>query len=474
MLARLSLRARIVLFFALLGIGALAILAGSLGLGYRRAGDPSALPGFVSAGVVAGFGIAALVAGIWLLFDENVAKPIERIAADLRSRAHADVAGAIDPDTARYLGDLAPAAAAVSRKIGDQNLRAAEQIATETARLVAEREHLTSLLSQIPVAVLMVSPDHRLVLYDGQAAQALEPVGPLALGRPVSDYLEPGQIERAFGDMEAEGRRNTDVSLSTRDGTMVFEAHIRRLGDGAGYMLTFPTAPDSGAQRPIVFDFDLFARPAPAAVRDTPLGELTYVVFDTETTGLLPDRDEVVQIGAVRIVNGRLVGGERFDMLVNPGRPIPATSTRVHGISDDMVAGAPTMAEAGARFRKFAQGAVLVAHNAPFDMAFLQRDAEAAGTRMDHPVMDTVLLSAVLFGGSAEHTLDAIADRLGVEIPEVLRHSALGDAEATAAVLLKMLPMLEARGLRTFGEVLTAMRGHTRILPDLNHDDAPA
>ncbi|MEO0692977.1 MAG: exonuclease domain-containing protein, partial [Pseudomonadota bacterium] len=112
--------------------------------------------------------------------------------------------------------------------------------------------------------------------------------------------------------------------------------------------------------------------------------------------------------------------------------------------------------------------AVLCAHNAPFDMAFMQRWAKGAGETWDNPVMDTVLLSAVLFGGSAEHTLDAIADRLAVTIPEVVRHTALGDAYATAAVLLKMLPMLEARGFSTFGATLHEMQKHTRILPDLN------
>ncbi|MCY4243134.1 MAG: exonuclease domain-containing protein, partial [Rhodobacter sp.] len=125
-------------------------------------------------------------------------------------------------------------------------------------------------------------------------------------------------------------------------------------------------------------------------------------------------------------------------------------------------------AEAGRRFRQFAEGAVLVAHNAPFDMAFLRRDADAVGASLDSPVLDTVLLSAALYGAEATHTLDAIADRLEVDIPDSLRHTALGDAEATAAVFLKMLPMLEARGIVTFGAALTESRAHSRILPDLN------
>jgi len=101
-------------------------------------------------------------------------------------------------------------------------------------------------------------------------------------------------------------------------------------------------------------------------------------------------------------------------------------------------------------------------------MAFLHRQAKATGVVWDHPILDTVLLSAVLFGASERHTLDAVCARLNVTIPSALRHTALGDAQATADVLVKMLPMLEARGLTTFGAVLEETRRHGRLLEDLN------
>jgi len=463
---RLSLRQRILLFFVALALGCLALVTVGLWLGHSRAGgDPA---GYVIAGLVAGFGILGLTAGIWFLFDENVAKPITGIAAELRSRAHAGVSRALDKSTARYLGDLAPAAAALGERVGNETLRTAKQIAAETARLSAERAQLTAALSEIPVAVLMVSEDHRIVLYDGQAAAALEPTRPVCLGHSIFDYLEREPVMRAFDTLEPEGRRTAILTVATVDGTCVFEASLRGLGANAGYMLTLQTEPDASAQRPLVFDFELVTGTEHRDLTDTPLRSLSYVVFDTETTGLLPDKDEVVQIGAVRIVNGRRIEGEVFDTLVNPGRPIPPTSTKVHGISDDMVQGAPGMAVAGARFRQFAKEAVLVAHNAPFDMAFLKRDADAAGAALDNPVLDTVLLSAALFGAEATHTLDAIAERLEVEIPTELRHTALGDAVATVAVFLKMLPILEARGIATFGAALAEMRAHSRLLPDVN------
>lgn len=221
--------------------------------------------------------------------------------------------------------------------------------------------------------------------------------------------------------------------------------------------------------RAVVYDFKLLSKAGNAEVSCTPLDELTYVVFDTETTGLYPDQgDEIVQIAAVRIINGKRVHTEAFDTLVNPGRHIPATSTQVHGITNDMVADAPAIVTAIQRFHKFAEGAVLVAHNAPFDMAFVRRHESDAGCRFDHPILDTVLLSAVLYGEAESHSLDALAHRLGITIAEEARHTAIGDAIATADALLKIIPALKSRQLDTFGAVLSEVRQHRRLLKDLN------
>uniref|UniRef100_UPI002AFF2980 3'-5' exonuclease n=1 Tax=Pararhodobacter sp. TaxID=2127056 RepID=UPI002AFF2980 len=220
--------------------------------------------------------------------------------------------------------------------------------------------------------------------------------------------------------------------------------------------------------RKVVYDFDLLSKARNAAVADTRLEDLTLVVFDTETTGLSPSSDAVVQIAAVRLVNGKRVESEVFDTLVDPGRPIPPASTDVHGITDSMVVGAPDIAEAGRRFHKFAEGAVLVAHNAPFDMEFLRRQEGAIGKVFDHPILDTVLLSAVVYGQLEQHSLDALTARLGITIPEEARHTAIGDTIATADAFLKLVPMLKARGLETFGQVVAEVRKHGRLLKDLN------
>lgn len=221
--------------------------------------------------------------------------------------------------------------------------------------------------------------------------------------------------------------------------------------------------------RAVVYDFDLLSRERSAPVADMPLEQLTYVVFDTETTGLLPQQgDEIVQIAAVRLVNGRRLEGEVFDTLVNPGRPIPAGSTDVHGITDAMVASADGVTEVLPRFHRFAAGSVLVAHNAPFDMTFLRRRETELGLRFDNPILDTVLLSAVIWGQSEVHSLDALTHRLGITIPEEARHTAIGDTMATAEAFLRLLPMLQARGLTTYGAVLAEVRRHGRLLKDAN------
>lgn len=470
MLSHLSLRLRIFLFFCLLAAGALAVSSIALWISYQRAADPDLASAFVFAEILMGFGFVALIAAVWLLFDDNVAKPIERLSAQLRARAHAGVSTDVDMQAARYLGDLAPAAAGLADQLSGKTMDVAEAVAVETAHLAAEKQRLTALLTEIPVAMVLASPTHKIVLYDGQAAGVLAQIAHPRLNASLFEYLQPAPLEQAFKKLTKTGLEVT-CTLVSIDGAQTYSARMKPLGDAPGYLLLFDEssaniAPD--AARPLVYDFDLLHSDAEDRFDTLALSDLCFVVFDTETTGLLPHKDEIVQIGAVRVVNGRIVEGEQLDMLVDPGMPIPAASTKVHKVNDRMVEGAPDIGEAGRVFHQFARNAVIVAHNAPFDMAFLRRHAKRMNVDWDHPILDTVLLSAVLFGASDQHTLDALCDRLQITIPENLRHTALGDAVATAQALVKMLPMLQARGMTTFGEVIEATRKHGRLLEDLN------
>lgn len=208
--------------------------------------------------------------------------------------------------------------------------------------------------------------------------------------------------------------------------------------------------------RPEYYDFDLFNwSDSSRALDDRLLTELTYTVFDTETTGLEPSKgDEIIQIGATRIVNGRLLRHEAFDQLIDPQRPLPPQSTAIHGITSEMLAGKPPIARVLPVFHAFAHDTVLVAHNAAFDMRFLQMKEAQTGLVFDQPVLDTLLLSAVVHPQQESHSLDAIAERLGLPVEN--RHTALSDAVVTGEVFLRLIPLLAKQGIRTLREAREA------------------
>ncbi|MEM7742699.1 MAG: exonuclease domain-containing protein [Pseudomonadota bacterium] len=692
MWTRWSLRFRIFLFFALIVLGGAAGIAGGIALGYGRLGSADPLSAFVLAGAVAAFALGGIVLWVWLLFDENVAKPVQRLSSDLRARTHTDVDTAIEAGQAQYLGDLGPAASAVAESLVEKRSALAEAVARETQAIAEQNARLALVLRDVPDGIVLCTAQHRIALYNEQAADILGRSPKLGLDRSLFDLLAGEPIRHAFDRLAVSRDPGApiDVLCTTADGEQLISGKMRRMPDSSGqgppgYMLTLhditrtsragasrqraltdhlvavrrPTAniattlgalrghaqltPDQknrlqtamgeeiedlaravsrltqahdamtqewwpmceiavadlanalmaradlrvgtlpepmllvrcdsfsivrllsagaallsaaggtdprldaradelgilltlstdGGELPVskleawlgrdlddtgpgttpqeilarhstecwretgedgrlqlcvalrearaleppqqvaprveFYDFGLLDSGDGAAPDDRPLSDVSYVVFDTETTGLLPHQgDELVQIAAVRIVNQRLLTGERFDMLVNPGRIIPELATSVHGITNEMVIGAPNVAEAVAQFHGFCGDAVLIAHNAPFDMAFLRRAEPEIDARFQNTVLDTVLLSAVLYGRTEEHSLDALTHRLGIEIPPEHRHTAIGDALATAEAFLRLVPLLNEQGFVTIGETLAEFRKHRSLLKSVS------
>ncbi len=224
----------------------------------------------------------------------------------------------------------------------------------------------------------------------------------------------------------------------------------------AAVQIPAPLSRERLDSRPEYYDFDLFKTSDQARdLQDHPLSGLSYTVFDTETTGLDPSGgDEIIQIGATRIVNGRLLRHEGFEQLVDPKRGISAASIPIHGITPAMVSGQATIDQVLPAFHSFAQDTVLVAHNAAFDMRFLQLKEQQTGVRFDQPVLDTLLLSALVHPHQESHALEAIAQRFDITVAG--RHTAMGDAIVTAEVFLKLIPLLAERGIHTLGQAREA------------------
>jgi len=283
-------------------------------------------------------------------------------------------------------------------------------------------------------------------------------VGHDALGQWESEPLRVGTQESPLTLRDVIERHGGELWLQRHGLAGERDACFRFLLP-AGAPVTAAARASSGIEsRPEFYDFDLFAHGgASQDLRARALADLAYTAFDMETTGLAPSAgDEIISIGAVRIVNGRLLKSEIFEKMVDPQRPLNPDSTRVHGIDAAMLAGQPKIEEVLPVFHKFCEDTVLVAHNAAFDMRFLELKEESTRVRFGQPVLDTLLLSAVAQPALADHRLEAIAERLGV--PVIGRHTALGDALLTGEAFLRLLALLREQGISTLGEALDASR----------------
>lgn len=185
------------------------------------------------------------------------------------------------------------------------------------------------------------------------------------------------------------------------------------------------------------------------------------LVIDTETTGMSPSGGaELVEVARVVLEDGTIA--ETWSSLVKPARPIPPDATRVHGITDAMVADAPAPAAVAAALRAACAELPLVFHNAPFDLPFLIALMRASGQPpLFNPIVDTLGLARGLFG-TGSNSLGALAARL--ELPRESAHRALGDARTTARLFLALAGRWEAeRGARSVADLAAASQDVMRL-----------
>jgi DNA polymerase-3 subunit epsilon len=315
-------------------------------------------------------------------------------------------------------------------------------------------------LGALTSGVVLLSPTGQISLINGKA-KALLGAGQAAIGASIFSILGRDDLLSARAHSEAAGRAFHAQVSRVAGGAVDLE--IAALDGTHGTLLTFEG--DIAEWLPgCEHAFDLHDNTPDQPPEDaTPLATLPASVLDTETTGLDVNRDRIVQFAAVRMKGERIFAADSVERIVNPGRPIPPASSAIHGITDDIAASGRPIDEEWGALEPFLKDRVVVGHNIGFDMAMLERAAALAGRPWTRPrTLCTARLAEALSPQETDFNLEAVAERLGVEITG--RHTAMGDTLVTAEVFRRQMILLNALRVITLSDAEAFANKARRII----------
>lgn len=304
---------------------------------------------------------------------------------------------------------------------------------------------LGDVLNAIPDGVVVVTPEGLISLVNA-AGRPLFGSRDGVIGTSIYETLSRHSLADALAF--ARGSEKPVSAVLHTVWSDALHATVARIGTDGSALLRFPASEAAAAA--LEHDLSLHDRPGQAAsiTPATALADLPAVAIDTETTGLDPQRDRVISIGAVRLEGARLYRSLTLNILVNPGRSIPNRTIAIHGISNAMVSDAPAFDQIADRVLDHTGGLVLIGHHIDFDVAILRSEMQRCG-RDWRPAasLDIMLLYVGLFPDRHALRLDDIATALNV--PVIGRHSALGDALTTGEIFVRLIGAMSAQGLDT-------------------------